>query len=79
MPWRLRPRVIGRADLDGSHVDQHFIDVRAQGLAVGAGHVYWSTFPTGVIGRARIDGARVEKHFARGVSHAHTLAVAPGR
>jgi hypothetical protein len=53
--------------------------VRAQGLAVGGGHVYWSTFPTGVIGRARIDGARVEKHFARGVSHAHTLAVAPGR
>jgi hypothetical protein len=71
-------RAIARANLDGSHVDQHFIDVRAQGLAVGAGHVFWSTFPTGVIGRARADGTHVERRFARGVKRAHTLAVSPG-
>jgi hypothetical protein len=68
-------RSIARSKLDGSKVDEHFLDVRAQGLAVGAGHIFWATYPTGVIGRASLDGTHVNRRFVRRIKHAHTLAV----
>jgi hypothetical protein len=68
---------IGRANLDGSGVEQSFIPVPGDGvftspIAVDGEHVYWS-WQVGVprgpapsdsgIGRANLDGSGVEQHF----------------
>ena len=63
------PGTIGRANLDGTGVDQSFIS-GAQGpfgVAVDAGHVYWANgnFP-GSIGRANLDGTGVDQSFISG-------------
>jgi hypothetical protein len=56
---------IGRADNDGTNVDQEFI----QGLgnpyavAVDSGHIYWTSFGVNAIGRANLDGTEVEPEF----------------
>ncbi len=54
---------IGRANLDGSGVDQHFItsvDGPTFPLVAGS-YLYWGS--TGWIGRATLDGAEVNQHF----------------
>ncbi len=57
---------IGRANLDGSGVDQSFITVPGSltptyGLAVNDRHIFWSG--SGLIGRARLDGSGVDPDF----------------
>ena len=62
---------IGRANLDGTGVDQRFITTSDElsGLAVDASHVFWATlgsFPgpgSGSIGRANLDGTGVNERF----------------
>ena len=63
---------IGRANLDGTGVDQSFITLKggrtvANGVAVDASHVYWSHYTigatTGAIGRANLDGTKVDGTF----------------
>jgi hypothetical protein len=58
---------VARANLDGTGVDLTFIpDVHADGVAVDAGHVYWSTFVDGTIGRADLDGSALDQSFITG-------------
>jgi Divergent InlB B-repeat domain len=58
---------IGRANLDGSGVDQSFIPLRGANLCsvgVDGGHVYWGSGDyTGFIGRANLGGTGVNRSF----------------
>jgi hypothetical protein len=57
---RCLDHTIGRANLDGTHVDARFLSLgRAscpQGIAVAAGHLYWTQLGSGTIGRATLGG-----------------------
>jgi virginiamycin B lyase len=55
---------IGRANLDGTGVDQSFITgaIRPHGVAVHGAHVYWTHSPSR-IGRANLDGTGVNQTF----------------
>ena len=69
---------IGRANLDGSGVDQHFIDLKATGLGIGdivtgSDYLYWAT-DVG-IGRANLDGTEVDPGFVAAGNRANGLAV----
>ena len=60
---------IGRANLDGSGVDQRFITGTkgACGLAVAGSHIYWgNTNGEQSIGRASLDGTAVNERFIQG-------------
>ena len=67
------PPSIGRANLDGTGVEPHFIPTPEgflpEGVAVDGDHVYWTTisesFPRagGSIGRANLDGTGVDQNF----------------
>ncbi len=65
------PGTIGRANLDGTHVDQSFIATplydSPSGLAVDAGHVYWDTYYATTIGRANLDGTDPDDNFLTGL------------
>ena len=53
---------IGRASLNGTHIDKTFIDPQAYlpvGLAIEAGYIYWLRAPV-VVGRAKLDGSEVD-------------------
>jgi hypothetical protein len=68
---------VGRADLDGTNVDESFIAAPnfPGGIAVDDGHVYWTTVvAAGSIARADLDGTNVDENFITGVS-ANALAV----
>jgi hypothetical protein len=68
---------VGRANLDGTDVDESFITGASgpQGVAVDGAHVYW-TNATGEIGRANLDGTDVDKSFVTGLpSNLEGLAV----
>jgi virginiamycin B lyase len=57
---------MGRANLDGTGVDQGFFGAsNAQGVAVDGAHIYWTIFK-GPIGRANLDGTDVNPNFAGG-------------
>ena len=64
---------IGRADLDGTGVDERFIgdDIySAGGVAVDARHIYWAartSNETPTIARARLDGTKVDQTFVPAV------------
>jgi hypothetical protein len=66
---------IGRANDDGSSVDQEFIisasDVSR--LGIDGEHVYWTNGEA--IGRAKLDGSGVEQEFISGVARPGGLAV----
>jgi sugar lactone lactonase YvrE len=69
-PWS-----IGRANPDGSGVDQSFISdpgYEAGGLAVDGAHVYWTQF-TGAINRANLDGTEVNQDFIAQVRTEKTI------
>ena len=55
---------IGRANLDGSDVDERWISLGAkscpQGLAVAGTHLYWTQLGSGTIGRATLAGRGVD-------------------
>ena len=61
---------IGRANLDGTGVDQAFITGASAGggagVAVDAAHVYWTNGLGDTIGRANLDGTGVEQSFVTG-------------
>ncbi len=65
---------IGRADLDGSHVDQQFIvasfgwGASIGGLTVNRSHIYWANVTSDEIGRADLDGHGVEDDFITGAN-----------
>lgn len=71
---------IGRANLDGTGVDQSFISGASfpTGVAVDAGHVYWSNPLSDTIGRANLDGTGVDPSFITGASSPNGLAVDGG-
>ena len=65
---------IGRANLDGSGVDQSFITGAGEpvGVAVDGEHVYWTA---GSIGRANLDGTDVLPNFITGAGFPQGVAV----
>jgi virginiamycin B lyase len=56
---------IGRANLDGSGLNQHFISGADDpcGIAVDGSHVYWVNRDLNAIGRANLDGSGVDQTF----------------
>ena len=58
---------IGRADLDGSQVEQDLISLGAsscpQGLAVAGSHIYWTQLGSGTIGRATLDATGINRRW----------------
>jgi len=60
-------QVIGRANLDGSGVQQFFMSTGAGSLpyavAVDAAHIYWTEQISGSIGRANLDGTIADWSF----------------
>jgi hypothetical protein len=63
---------IGRANLDGTSVNQDFIrgprvGVLPCGIVVGDGHLYWGNASIGAIGRANLDGTSVNQDFISGL------------
>ncbi len=56
---------IGRANPDGTHVNQSFITglSRPGSIAVDSGHIYWGDTATHTIGRANLDGTGVDQNF----------------
>jgi len=75
------PGTVGRADLDGTHVQPRFITggSNVRGVAVDADHVYWTNWgqvnPTGTIGRANLDGSGVDQGFIAGSLNPYPLAL----
>ena len=61
---------IGRANLDGSGVQQSFITGidRPTAVAVDNHYIYWADQTTETIGRARLDGTEVDPDFIQGTS-----------
>jgi hypothetical protein len=74
-------RSIGRANLDGSGVDQAFIpsaDLPANptGLAVNATHIHYGLSSLGVVvGRVEVDGENVENDFITGGDGGNGVAI----
>jgi virginiamycin B lyase len=86
-----RAGTIGRANLDGTGVDPNFItgldtktligpfgNLTPAGVAVDAGHIYWTSYATGTIGRANLDGTRVHQKFITGAANPIGVAVDAG-
>jgi len=74
------PSTIGRANLDGTGVNQNFIMfVAGQGVAVDSGHIYWTNAGVGVntIGRANLDGTGVNQSFITLTTSLFMVAVDP--
>jgi virginiamycin B lyase len=78
---------VGRAGLDGSGVDQTFIEQPDGSItwdvAVDASHVYWTSDapndPAGAsIGRSNLDGTAVDPNFITGLSGPRGIAVSDG-
>jgi virginiamycin B lyase len=74
---------IGRANLDGSGVDQDFIvtATSVEGVTVDSSYVYWSNFgfaASGSIGRANLDGSGVNQRFISGANYPSGVAVDSG-
>jgi hypothetical protein len=74
--WTTYNGTIGRADLDGSNVDQSFITTNAPqavDIVVDGGHIYWLDERPGqsnsAIGRAGLDGSNVDPSFITTAGH----------
>lgn len=61
---RCQNGTIGRADLNGTHVEEQFIALSAktcpQGLAIAGDYIYWTQLGSGTIGRARLNGSDID-------------------
>jgi sugar lactone lactonase YvrE len=70
---------IGRANLDGTSVENNFISLAKStlpcGLAVDSGFIYWPNMGTDTIGRARIDGSQIDESFIPTAQHPCAVAV----
>ena len=75
-----RTNRIGRANLDGTGVNQSFITGVSSptGVAVDAGHVYWANVAADTIGRANLDGTGVNQSFITGAGGPCGVAVDAG-
>jgi hypothetical protein len=61
------PTGIGRANLDGSGVNQTFISgIQPFWVAVDGAHIFWTDHDAGTIGRANLDGTGVNPQFIVG-------------
>jgi centrosomal CEP192-like protein/low-density lipoprotein receptor class B len=71
---------IGRANLDGTGVNQSFITGTNHpvAVAVDSGHIYWTNSFSGTIGRANLDGTGVNQSFITGANNPTGLAVDSG-
>jgi low-density lipoprotein receptor class B len=58
-------QTIGRANLDGTQVNQSFIGGATNpcGVALDGAHVYWGNVGSGTIGRANLNGSGVNQGF----------------
>jgi hypothetical protein len=68
---------IGRANLDGTGVDQNFIPSASNGecgMAVDAAHIYW-TYGNTAIARANLDGSEMNLSFITGGNNVCGVAV----
>ena len=56
---------IGRAAVDGTHIDQDFVAGAEawDGVAVDDAHIYWTDSDSDAIGRSRLDGSRANPTF----------------
>lgn len=70
-------QTIGRANNDGSGVDNGFISTGAtpSAVAVSPTHIYWVNLKGESIGRAEIDGNEVDNKFITGVKEPDGIAV----
>jgi hypothetical protein len=70
---------VGRANLDGSGVDQSFISGanEPEGVVPGinGAYIYWSNNQGGTIGRANYDGTGIDQSFITGAFNPSGLAV----
>src|SRR5215218_5605105 len=68
---------IGRANLDGTAVNQSLISggFNPCGVAVDGAHVYWGNVGAGTIGRANLDGSGVNQSFIGAATGACGVAV----
>lgn len=71
-----RGDTIGRANLNGSNVDDSFITGAnfACGLLVKGNYIYWGNAANGSIGRAKLNGTDINQSFITGVGDACGLA-----
>ncbi len=71
---------LGRANLDGSGVNQRFISGAGgpTGIAVDAEHIYWANSETRAISRADLDGTHVTETFISDVGSPQGVAVGAG-
>jgi len=84
--WTTGNNEIGRANLDGTGIDEHFIttdNTEPTALAVDGAHIYWTasiigTGGGGVIGRANLDGSGVQPTFITGLTDPDGIAVDGG-
>ena len=68
---------VGRANTDGTAVDQSFVTGGAltTGIAVDSQHIYWANNANGTIGRANLDGSGVNQAFIAGAFEPAEVAV----
>ena len=68
---------IGRANLDGSGVNQSFITATSPaGVVVDSGHIYWANRgAVNTIGRANLDGSGVNQSFITGANTPGGMAI----
>ena len=71
---------IGRADLNGTEVNQQFISVPygpkgVAGLGITSRYIYWTNEQGGAIGRANLNGTDVNQRFITGANSPTALAV----
>lgn len=71
---------IGRANLDGTGVNQSFISgtCGSFGLAVDSNYVYWANAQCHSIGRANTDGTGADQDFITGLDLAGGYPAQPG-
>ena len=69
---------VGRANLDGSAVNNDFIYLGngiSNGVAVDAGHVYWGNTDGAVVSRANLDGSNPVANFIQATNGVNGVAV----
>jgi virginiamycin B lyase len=68
---------IGRANLDGTQVNQSFIAGATSpcGVAADGAHIYWGNNDNNTIGRANLDGTQVNQSFITGADAPIAVAV----